>query len=192
MGKPVGGALKYVSGIDFIGFIYVAAERRSLHDAFAKICMVLVLWKVKPMWFRRIGMVFVQFWWGKGIASQYHLQRGQKAIPEWVWAKLQISQTSAHRSCIHWSYGVTVSTLDSESSDRGSNPRRTLSKFARARLKTEKSSVRASPLVLFWIGAVNGNAMLCSTLFGINMLSWRVPWTSSWAIALLFVSFSDE
>ena len=74
-----------------------------------------------------------------------------------------------------WSYGVTVSTLDSESSDRGSNPRRTLSKFARARLKTEKSSVRASPLVLFWIGAVNGNAMLCSTLFGINMLSWRVP-----------------
>ena len=24
-----------------------------------------------------------------------------------------------------WSYGVTVSTLDSESSDRGSNPRRT-------------------------------------------------------------------
>ena len=25
-----------------------------------------------------------------------------------------------------WSYGVTVSTLDSESSDRGSNPRRTL------------------------------------------------------------------
>jgi hypothetical protein len=25
----------------------------------------------------------------------------------------------------HWSYGVTVSTLDSESSDRGSNPRRT-------------------------------------------------------------------
>ena len=74
-----------------------------------------------------------------------------------------------------WSYGVTVSTLDSESSDRGSNPRRTLSKFARARLKTEKSSVRASPLVLFWIGAVNGNAMLCSTLFGINMLSWGVP-----------------
>ena len=125
MGKPVGGALKYVSGIDFIGFIYVAAERRSLHDAFAKICMVLVLWKVKPMWSRRIGMVFVQFWWGKGIASQYHLQRGQKAIPEWVWAKLQISQTSAHRSCIHWSYGVTVSTLDSESSDRGSNPHRT-------------------------------------------------------------------
>ena len=27
--------------------------------------------------------------------------------------------------CISWSYGVTVSTLDSESSDRGSNPRRT-------------------------------------------------------------------
>ena len=26
-------------------------------------------------------------------------------------------------SFIHWSYGVTVSTLDSESSDRGSNPR---------------------------------------------------------------------
>jgi hypothetical protein len=29
-----------------------------------------------------------------------------------------------------WSYGVTVSTLDSESSDRGSNPRRTLLKHA--------------------------------------------------------------
>ena len=55
-------------------------------------------------------------------------------------------------SFIHWSYGVTVSTLDSESSDRGSNPRRTLS-----------------------------------------TLSWRVPWTSSWAIALLFVFFlADE
>ena len=27
---------------------------------------------------------------------------------------------------VTWSYGVTVSTLDSESSDRGSNPRRTL------------------------------------------------------------------
>ena len=148
--------------------------------------------KSSPCDLEGLEWFFVQFWWGKGIASQYHLQRGQKAIPEWVWAKLQISQTSAHRSCIHWSYGVTVSTLDSESSDRGSNPRRTLSKFARARLKTEKSSVRASPLVLFWIGAVNGNAMLCSTLFGINMLSWRVPWTSSWAIALLFVSFSDE
>ena len=35
-------------------------------------------------------------------------------------------ETSAHLKvrCI-WSYGVTVSTLDSESSDRGSNPRRT-------------------------------------------------------------------
>ena len=86
----------------------------------------------------------------------------------------KFSQTSAHGSFIHWSYGVTVSTLDSESSDRGSNPRRTLSKFARARLKAGKWSVRASPLVLFWIGAANGNAMLCSTLFGISMLSWRV------------------
>ena len=28
-----------------------------------------------------------------------------------------------------WSYGVTVSTLDSESSDRGSNPRRTFSRI---------------------------------------------------------------
>ena len=27
--------------------------------------------------------------------------------------------------CLTWSYGVTVSTLDSESSDRNSNPRRT-------------------------------------------------------------------
>ena len=30
----------------------------------------------------------------------------------------------------HRSYGVTVSTLDSESSDRGSNPRRTLLSFS--------------------------------------------------------------
>jgi len=59
MGKPVGGALNYVSGIDFIGFIYVAAERRSLHDAFARICVVLFLWKVQPMCSRRVGMVFV-------------------------------------------------------------------------------------------------------------------------------------
>ena len=38
--------------------------------------------------------------------------------------------TGRHRkyksgSILHWSYGVTVSTLDSESSNRGSNPRRT-------------------------------------------------------------------
>ena len=35
-----------------------------------------------------------------------------------------------------WSYGVTVSTLDSESSDRGSNPRRTFAKLAKEPLVT--------------------------------------------------------
>jgi hypothetical protein len=34
--------------------------------------------------------------------------------------------TASVRLISSWSYGVTVSTLDSESSDRGSNPRRTL------------------------------------------------------------------
>ena len=33
---------------------------------------------------------------------------------------------NADETCNQWSYGVTVSTLDSESSDRGSNPRETL------------------------------------------------------------------
>ena len=40
------------------------------------------------------------------------------------------ARSLAHQAAINWSRGVTVSTLDSESSDRGSNPRGTLMHIA--------------------------------------------------------------
>ena len=42
-----------------------------------------------------------------------------------LWSKeiFNSARTSLNYYSVSWSYGVTVSTLDSESSDRGSNPR---------------------------------------------------------------------
>ena len=48
---------------------------------------------------------------------------------------------------IIWSYGVTVSTLDSEFSDRGSNPRRTFFMYARVRRTTKMTRTGLEPAI---------------------------------------------
>ena len=63
------------------------------------------------------------------------------------WTEISWNMSHVREPCPNtWSYGVTVSTLDSEFSDRGSNPRRTFSLLRSAYPRPQPSSLTISTL----------------------------------------------